>query len=184
MLSDRFRAKSALPSAFRRQNDAEYNALVLTHLSRSAYVSATISRDHVISLVIGNRRPNTVRFNLVVVTNDSTLGRPTIHQIAARASVVSFEFRVEALMPFVVAHTVVSLLRRRVYTKKQGGRAAEQRDELAPLHSITSSARASNVAGTRRPSAFAVIRLTIRSNLVGCWTGRSAGFAPRRILST
>src|SRR5499427_9173752 len=80
-----FNTKSALPSALRRQNDAEYNALVLTHLSRSADVSATIGRDHAIDLVVGNRRPNTVHFNLVVVTNDATLGRPTIHQIAARS---------------------------------------------------------------------------------------------------
>src|SRR5262249_31925747 len=63
-------------------------------------------------------------------------------------------------------------------------RTAEQSDELAPPHSITSSARASNVGGTSRPSAFAVVRLTTSSNLVGCSTGRSAGFAPRRILST
>jgi hypothetical protein len=34
--------------------------------------------------------------------------------------------------------------------------AAEQRDELAPLHSITSSARASSVGGTVRPSIRAV----------------------------
>src|SRR5262249_12092093 len=53
-----------------------------------------------------------------------------------------------------------------------------------PHHSITSSARASNVGGTSMPSAFAVVRLTTSSNLVGCSTGRSAGFAPRRILST
>ena len=31
-------------------------------------------------------------------------------------------------------------------------RTAEQRDELAPLHSITSSATASSVGGTVRPS--------------------------------
>src|SRR5215470_1156540 len=60
--------------------------------------------------------------------------------------------------------------------------AAEQRDERAPLHSITSSARPSSVGGTARPSAFAVIRLMTRSNLVGCSTGMSAGFAPRKIL--
>src|SRR5262249_23089856 len=36
-------------------------------------------------------------------------------------------------------------------------RAAEQRDELAPPHSITSSARASRVDGTARPSALAVL---------------------------
>src|SRR5262249_24239445 len=63
-------------------------------------------------------------------------------------------------------------------------RAAEERDELAPLHSITSSARASRVSGRVRPSAFAVVRLMTRSNLVGCSTGRSPRLAPRRILST
>ena len=78
-----FNAKSALPSALRRQNDAEYNALVLTHLSRSADVSATIGRDHVVDLVVGNRRPYTVHLNFVVVANHATLGWPTIHQIAA-----------------------------------------------------------------------------------------------------
>ena len=77
---------------------------------------------------------NTVHFNLVVVSNNATLGGPTIHQTAAQTSVVSSEFRVEALMPFIVARTVVSLLRRRVHTKKHGGRAAEQRDELAPCN--------------------------------------------------
>ena len=51
-------------------------------------------------------------------------------------------------------------------------------------YSITSSARASNVGGTDKPSALAVVRLMTRSNLVGCATGRSEGFAPRRILST
>src|SRR5262249_12778678 len=57
-------------------------------------------------------------------------------------------------------------------------RAAKQRDELAPPHhSITSSARASTVGGTLRPSAFAVLRLTTVSYLVGCCTVGSAGFA-------
>src|SRR6516165_1289675 len=121
-----------LPSALRRQNDTKYNALVRTHLSRSADVSATIGRDHVIDLVVGNRRPNTVYFNFVVIANDATLGRPTIHQIAARTSVVSSELRVEALMPFIVARPVVSLLRRRVHTKKQGSRAAECGQQFPP----------------------------------------------------
>src|SRR5262249_30581188 len=51
-------------------------------------------------------------------------------------------------------------------------------------YSSTSSARASTDAGTARPSALAVARLMTKSNLVGCSTGRSSGFAPRRILST
>src|SRR5262249_37464479 len=63
-------------------------------------------------------------------------------------------------------------------------RAAEQRDELAAFHSITSSARASSVAGTSRPSAFAVLRLMTSSYLVGACTGRSAGFSPLRMRST
>src|SRR5262249_23832091 len=64
-------------------------------------------------------------------------------------------------------------------------RAAEQRDELAPPdHSITSSARASSVSGTVRPSALAVLMLITSSNLVGACTGRSAGFSPLSMRST
>src|SRR5262249_47100420 len=63
-------------------------------------------------------------------------------------------------------------------------RAAEERDELAALHSITSSARASSVGGTSRPSAFAVLRLITNSCFVGACTGRSAGFSPLRMRST
>src|SRR5262245_60223066 len=62
-------------------------------------------------------------------------------------------------------------------------RAAEQRDELAPLHSITSSAATSSLSGTARPSVFAVLRFMANSYLVGCWTGSSATFVPFRIRS-
>ena len=48
-------------------------------------------------------------------------------------------------------------------------------------YSITSSARASSVGGTARPSAVAVLRLTTSSNFVGCTTGRSLGFSPLRM---
>src|SRR5262249_34359538 len=51
--------------------------------------------------------------------------------------------------------------------RPRGRRAAEQRDELATLHSITSSARASSVGGSWRPSAFAVVRLITSSYFVG-----------------
>src|SRR5262245_15127812 len=51
-------------------------------------------------------------------------------------------------------------------------------------HSITSSARASKVGGTVRPSVLAVLRLITSSNLIGCSIGRSLGLAPFRILST
>src|SRR5262249_39446520 len=63
-------------------------------------------------------------------------------------------------------------------------RAAEQRDELAAPHSITSSARNRNDSGIVKPIAFAVLRLTTSSNFVGCSTGRSAGFETSRILCT
>jgi hypothetical protein len=52
------------------------------------------------------------------------------------------------------------------------------------LYSITSSARVSSCGGTVRPSALAVLRLMTKSYLIGCWTGRSEGLAPFKILST
>src|SRR5262249_27451502 len=78
-----------------------------------------------------------------------------------------------------------SLLLRACRERPRRCRAAEQRDELAPaLHSITSSAMASSLSGTVRPSAFAVLRLITISYLVGACTGRSAGFSPLRMRST
>src|SRR5262249_8510648 len=59
-----------------------------------------------------------------------------------------------------------------------------RRGGLATLHSIHSSARSRNDSGILRPSGLAVVRLTIRSYLVGCSTGRSSGLVPRRILLT
>src|SRR5262249_10729092 len=60
-------------------------------------------------------------------------------------------------------------------------RAAEQRDEFASPHSITSSARASSDGGTVRPSTLAAWALMTSSNFVDCTTGRSAGFVPLRM---
>src|SRR5207248_1502705 len=62
-----------------------------------------------------------------------------------------------------------------------GNSTAEKRDEFAAFHSMTSSARASNIGGTARPIALAVARLMTSSNLVDCVTGKSAGFAPLRM---
>src|SRR5215813_12605660 len=59
--------------------------------------------------------------------------------------------------------------------RPRGSRAAEQADERATLdHSITSSARATSVGGTSRPSALAVLRLSTSSNLVGCNLSQTA----------
>src|SRR5262249_55266741 len=63
-------------------------------------------------------------------------------------------------------------------------RAAEQGYELAPFHSITSSARSRIDVGMSIPMARAILRLTMVVNLVARSTGRSAGLAPLRILST
>ena len=60
----------------------------------------------------------------------------------------------------------------------------QQMREQSCGYSITSSARASSEAGRSRPSALAVLRLMTSSYLEACSTGRSAGLAPLRILST
>src|SRR5262249_24441837 len=65
--------------------------------------------------------------------------------------------------------------------RPRGSRAADERDERAPFHSITSSAMASSPGGKLRPKALAVLRLITNSNLTDCMTGRSAGFSPLRI---
>jgi hypothetical protein len=62
---------------------------------------------------------------------------------------------------------LLALLRAR-RERPRDRRAAEQRDEPAPVHSITSSARASNIGGTSRASALAVLRLITSLNFVGC----------------
>src|ERR671910_1782034 len=49
---------------------------------------------------------------------------------------------------------------------------------------ITRSARVSKIGGMVTPICFAVFKLITISNLVGCSTGKSAGLAPLRILST
>src|SRR5262249_33615640 len=59
-------------------------------------------------------------------------------------------------------------------------RAAEEGDELAALHSISSSARPDSGSGTVMPSVLAVLRLMNSSTFVACCTGRSAGFSPLR----
>src|SRR5262249_35783863 len=57
-------------------------------------------------------------------------------------------------------------------------RVADEGDELAAPHSITSLARASNVVGTVRPSALAVLILIASSYWAGACRGRAAGLSP------
>src|SRR5215470_3573246 len=49
---------------------------------------------------------------------------------------------------------------------------------------MTLSALASTFGGIVRPTCLAAFRLMMNSNFVGCSTGRSAGLAPFKILST
>src|SRR5262249_8693128 len=73
----------------------------------------------------------------------------------------------------------------RARRERPRGRATEQQNEIAaPDHSITSSARASSVGGTSRPSVLAVFKLITSSYFVGACTGRLAGFSPLRMRST
>src|SRR4051794_40472278 len=58
----------------------------------------------------------------------------------------------------------------------RAGSANDQ--EMPQVHSMTSSAPASSVCGTVKPSTLAVFMLMTSSNRVGCSTGRSAGLAP------
>ena len=59
-----------------------------------------------------------------------------------------------------------------------------EQSQQTTLYSITSSARSRKDSGIASLRALAVVRSMTSSNLVGCSTGRSAGFAPLRILST
>ncbi len=51
-------------------------------------------------------------------------------------------------------------------------------------HLMTLSAHISTFGGIVKPRVLAVLRLITISNFIGCSTGRSAGLAPFRILST
>jgi len=74
----------------------------------------------------------------------------------------------------------------RFLAERPGEEAAGQRTEECPPggHWMTSSARSSSDCGSVSPRALAALRLITMSNLTGCSTGSSLGFAPFRILST
>ena len=55
--------------------------------------------------------------------------------------------------------------------------------KLRSNYSITSSAATSRDGGMVNPRALAALRLITCLRRLGCSTGRSAGFAPRNILS-
>jgi hypothetical protein len=63
-------------------------------------------------------------------------------------------------------------------------RLCHNHHSFTDLCSITSSARSRNDLGIASPSVLAVLRLMTISNFAGNCTGRSPGFAPRRMRST
>ena len=85
-------------------------------------------------------------------------------------------------LPHLLLRSLTELLR-----EGNGQRGQQQNSRSAANkfhHSITSSALTKSVGGTVNPSALAVFRLMTSSNLVLCWTGRSAGLVPLRIFPT
>src|SRR5262245_65815340 len=121
---------------------------------------------------------------LIVDGDISTFAKAKLFQLRAEGLILGNRRRVvEQGTEHAKPNELARLLRAR-RQRPRGCRAAEKSDELAPSHSITSSARARSVGGTSRPSAFAVLRLIANSNLVGCITGKSAGLSPLRIWPT
>jgi hypothetical protein len=56
--------------------------------------------------------------------------------------------------------------------------------ENVKFHLMTRFARSSTRTGIVSPICFAALRLMMNSNFVACCTGKSAGLAPFKILST
>jgi hypothetical protein len=67
------------------------------------------------------------------------------------------------------------------HTGRWPSRRTKPRDELPPVHSVTSSARTRRDVGKVMPSALATLTLRANSAFVDSCTGRSAGFSPLRI---
>jgi hypothetical protein len=120
------------------------------------------------------------------LTNDSLAKRDLIRNTAT-----SFCYACAAIMLFSGSGTMkltIVAARSGVRFGSKADMCGATRDvryvpiaDIAPLHSITSSARASSDGGTMRPNILAVWALTTSSNLLACTTGKSAGMAPFRV---
>jgi hypothetical protein len=113
-----------LRSALRRKNDAEQYPFVRAYLPGSADMSTTVWRDHIVDLVIGNRRPLAVHLDFVMVAKHATLRWATVYEVTAGTfAVVSVELQIEVLMPPFMADPIIPLLRRRTGTKEDRSEA-------------------------------------------------------------
>src|SRR5262249_15322371 len=90
----------------------------------------------------------------------------------------------DSFAPMRYATPPVAPQRPRPDAENFGGEVSFRSLPLWSIYSITSSARASSVGGTVMPSALAVFILMTSWKRVGCSIGKSAGWAPLRILST
>src|SRR6266496_2375260 len=99
--------------------------------------------------------------------------RPTPHAIAVYAS--------QPLSPVATQHSLPS---GRYSLLGPDFHRLDRTSFAWRTHSITSSGSNCIELGTSRPSAFAVLMLITSWYLVGSCTGRSVGFAPRRMRST
>ena len=88
-----------------------------------------------------------------------------------------------ATVPAAIEYIKAGKLRAR-RQRPRGCGTAEQRDELASPHSITSSAATCTVCGTLMPSVLAALRLRTNWTFMDCWTGRSPGLSPFRMRPT
>src|SRR5262245_31524610 len=117
---------------------------------------------------------------LIVDGYISTFAKAKLFQLRAEGLILGNRRRV---VEWGTEHAKPNELARLLRARRQRPRrrAAEQHDEVAALHSITSSARASSVGGTSTPCILAVWWLMTSSNLLDCTTGKSAGLAPLRM---
>ena len=84
-------------------------------------MSATIRRNHIVNLDIGDRRPFAVHLDFVMVADHAASGRATVHEVTASAlAVISVQLGVKLHMPPIVADPVISFLRPRGDTEEYG----------------------------------------------------------------
>jgi len=109
--------------------------------------------------------------------------RPHRHEVYGAGDAAHHRAR----QPRLERHGAKDCAEYRAHTRDDGEGVQEipcPRIHTGAFYSITWSARKRMDWGILRPRALAVLRFTISSNRVGCATGRSAGLAPFRILST
>jgi Transposase domain (DUF772) len=112
----------------------------------------------------------------------SELGRPSIDpELMIRMLIVGYCYGVRSERR--LCEEVEMHLAYRWFSIQSASRKTSCRSNWCS-YSINSSARATSAGAMVRPIALAVLELITSTNLVGCSTGRSAGFAPLRILST